>query len=86
LLQNSVENQFWWLPTTNSIPIGVERVCKTDNVCGKISSETKNLQTLFFFGLLIARQISAIASAAAVLSSSKEAFAISIPVNSITIV
>ena len=28
---------------------GVERVCKTDNVCGKISSETKNLETLFFF-------------------------------------
>jgi hypothetical protein len=47
LLQNSVENQIWWLPTTNSIPI-VERVCKTDSVCGKISSETKNLQTLFF--------------------------------------
>jgi hypothetical protein len=64
--------------TTNSIPIGAERVCKTDNVCGRISSETKNLQTLFFFWSLVARQIVAPLPAAAVLSSSNEAFAISI--------
>ena len=38
-----------WLPTTNSIFNGVERVCNTESVCGSISSETKNLVTLFFF-------------------------------------
>jgi hypothetical protein len=36
-----------WFPTTSSTPIGVERVCKTDKVCGNISSETKNIGVVF---------------------------------------
>ncbi|MNE26894.1 hypothetical protein D3C80_1202830 [compost metagenome] len=76
-----------WFPITNSTPIGVERVSKTDKVCGKISSETKNLLALFFFwSRVLTSKSNAIASAAAVPSSNNEAFAISIPVNSITVV
>jgi hypothetical protein len=57
IVQKIFENQILVVSTTtNSIPIGVERVCKTDKVCGKIS-ETKNLQTLASFGLLYEHQI-----------------------------
>ena len=62
-------------------------VFKTDNVCGNISSETKNLTTP---ALTAARSLtankSARASAAEVLSSKSEAFASSIPVKSVTMV
>ncbi len=36
-------------PMTNSIPIGVERVCNKDSVWGSIASETKNLLIPAFF-------------------------------------
>ncbi len=56
-------------------------------VCGKTSSETKNLTTLFFFcERSRTENNNAIASAAAVASSNKEAFDNSIPVKSHTIV
>ena len=75
------------LPTTNSTPIGFALVCKRDKVWGKIASETKNLLTLFFFwSLSLTANNKLIASAAAVLSSKRDALASSIPVRSVTIV
>ena len=85
--KSAEKSKLSWLPTTNSTPIGVERVCNTESVCGNISSETKNLFTLFFFwSRVLTSNNKAMASAAAVPSSRSEAFAISIPESSITVV
>ncbi len=70
-------------PTRTSIPSGSARALTTSIVCGRQRSLTKNrFEPLF----VRTRCISVIASAAAVASSSSEAFATSIPVRSATIV
>ena len=72
---------------TSLIPIGIARVFNTDSVCGKTSSETKKFTIPDFVCDLGRTAYSkAIASAAAVLSSKREAFASSIPVRSVIIV
>jgi len=75
------------LPITNSMPIGVALVSNKSMVCGNTKSETKNLLIpAFFWARSRTAKSRLIASAAAVLSSNREAFAISIPVKSMTIV
>ncbi len=69
-------------PVTTSIPSGVARVRITARVCGCSASSAKNTWLLDFD----CRCASAMASAAAVASSSSEAFAISSPVRSATMV
>ena len=69
-------------PTTISIPSGSARVFTTLIVCGKQSASTKKAAAFDFD----CRRASAIASAAAVGSSSSEALAMSIPVRSETMV
>ena len=75
------------LPTINSIPRFLARPSTTSMVCKKAVSAIKNL---FFPSFTSFRerefQNIIIASAAEVASSNKDAFAISIPVNSKTIV
>ncbi len=68
--------------TTTSMPSGSARVRTTASVCGCTSSATRNV---FDFDLPTRRHI-VIASAAAVASSSIDAFAMSIAVRSDTIV
>ena len=67
--------------------MGIALVFKTDKVCGKTSSETKNLTTPL---LTLARSLTAnkraMASAAEVLSSKREALANSMPVKSVIMV
>ena len=72
---------------TMSIPKGSALVFRTEIVCGKTLSETKNrfARTDLFF-LFFTPKKSVIASAAAVPSSSKEALATGKPVKSQTIV
>ena len=69
-------------PTTTSMPIGSARVRTTAIVCGWHSASTKNVLPPFS----LSRCSIAIASAAAVGSSSSDAFAMSIAVRSLTIV
>ena len=69
-------------PTTTSMPSGSARVATTAMVCGWVSTSTKNVLPAFAF----TRWHSAIASAAAVGSSSSDEFATSVPVRSVTIV
>ena len=69
-------------PTTTVTPSGCARVRTTSSVCGNTSSATKNTRLSF----LPTRSASAIASAAAVASSSIDALAIAMPVRSQTIV
>ena len=69
-------------PTTRSIPIGSARVRSTASVCGCTSACTKKLEDALFDS----RRAIVIASAAAVPSSSSDAFATSSPVSSVTTV
>ena len=64
------------------MPSGAARVRTTSIVCGSTSSATAKTRD----ALRVERRASVIASAAAVASSSIEAFAIAIPVRSVTIV
>ena len=75
--------QVRWSATIRSIPSGSARVSTTAIVCGWHARETKNARTEGCFRR--AKHI-AMPSAAAVASSSNEAFAISSPVRSVTIV
>ena len=69
-------------PTTTSMPIGSARVRSTAIVCGWVSwCTTKRAD-----GTFASRRAIAIASAAAVASSSSEAFVTASPVSSVTIV
>ena len=70
------------LPNNMLMPKGFARVCSTLIVCSKQFSSTKKVSDLFLASLFA----KVIASAAAVASSSNEAFAISIPVNSVMVV
>ena len=69
--------------TTSRMPSGAARVSSTARTCGKTRSETTNVRAC---GRRCTRRSSVIASAAAVASSSSDAFAISMPVRSATIV
>jgi hypothetical protein len=64
------------------MPRGSARVRTTSTVCGWQSASTKNVAPAFW----LTRRHSVIASAAAVASSSSDAFATSMPVRSLTIV
>ena len=69
------------------IPSGFALVSNKARVCGNVSIETKNEFTFSFFcSLDLVEKRRVMASAAAVLSSSNDAFEISIPVKSVTIV
>ena len=69
------------------MPRGSALVSNKLIVCGSVFFETKNLEILFFFcSLFLKLNNIVIASAAAVLSSNKEAFANCIPVKSHIIV
>ena len=69
------------------IPSGFALVSNKASVCGNVSIDTKNEFIFSFFCFLdLVEKRRVIASAAAVLSSSNEAFEISIPVKSVTIV
>ena len=85
--KSSVNKNVFASPITNSIPRGAERVTRRSMFWGKQVSETKNLCVFRFTAsrLLFPNSI-AIASAAAVASSNKEALAIGMAVKSITIV
>ncbi len=69
-------------PATTSNPSGAQRVRTTSAVCANTSSATKT-RSLFVFAM---RWHSVTASAAAVASSSIDAFAIAMPVRSVSIV
>ena len=68
--------------TTTSTPVGSARVSITAMVCGMVSASTRNRPFLF----LPMRRDSAMASAAAVPSSSSEAPEVGSPVSSATTV
>ena len=70
-------------PTTIRMPRASARVCTTEMVCGWQYSSTRNTGSRL---TLLTASVSAIASAAAVASSSSDAFAISSPVRSDTMV
>jgi len=69
-------------PTMTSMPRGSARVATTATVCGWVSASTKKALA----GCFVERRMRVIASAAAVDSSSIEAFAIPMPVRSLTMV
>lgn len=83
------QNSLAWLhgksaisPITRSMPLALALVLHTSIDCGNKFFDTKN----FFLLLLWTEKDNAIASAAALLSSSNDAFAKSRPVNSTIIV
>ncbi len=74
-----------WSPTTTSMPTGTARVRSTSMVWGRHSSDTKKRLDSLALPLRELKNM-VMASAAAVLSSRREALAISMPVRSITMV